>query len=416
MNQQISNFFTEKIAARIKEKSKSVKDLSDLASIKIEAEQMFLLSNWLPDAARLASKISIESHTAKVSHPDAKTSSNIAECQPDVDGYFRSGNIFYERDVYANGKAINVWNFLNIILDDGRSVLSHLESDSNEIQLALKIPNIDYEQIRRDFLQLIQKDNVQTTSSLVKQVFFPVDDGYHLLSILTSLGISSILKDKVEAIRFQKENEGAKLARKNNLFDEFGYDDLPNVAMISYGGSNPQNISTLNSKNRGLFYFLISVPPQLHIREVRLPAKDFFRNSLRPFLFRNDFIELHELMKSETNNRTVRQQIPKLITRVIDRVLEQVFKIRAFESGWSTSEHYQSLPGAQRIWLDDALVAERESNVDWIDDIALQFSRWIVQTYEGTLKDQRILLSDDELRHIRGFVEDAITNDKEYFK
>jgi CRISPR-associated protein Csy1 len=273
---------------------------------------------------------------------------------------------------------------------------------------------VSYEDIKQGLLSIKQADDSIKTDRLVKQVYFPVDDSYHLLSILTPSGLLSVLKNRVDTIRFSDATKEAKEARKKNEHHATGYDDLFDLTVTAYGGTQPQNISVLNSQNAGRAYLLASTPPSLVKRDIRLPINDFFRNSLRPFLFKENFLVLHELMKSEINNHVIREKISKCISRVIDQVLEQVFKIRIFGIGWSSSDYYQSLPFSQRIWLDDVHIERRESDTDWMDDITRNFARWILQTYEATLKDNHVVLSDNELTHIRRFVEDAIMSDKEF--
>ena len=278
----------------------------------------------------------------------------------------------------------------------------------------LTVSTVSYEDIKQGLLSIKQSDSSIKTDRLVKQVYFPVKDTYHLLSILTPSGVLSVLKNRVDAIRFSDSTKEAKEVRRKNEHHATGYDDLFDLTVTAYGGTQPQNISAQNSQNAGRAYLLSSVPPSLTKRDIRLPTKDFFRNSLRPFLFKEHFLALNKLMKCEVNNHLIRDQISMHINRIVDQVLQQIFKIRQFEIGWSNSDYYLSLPLSQRIFLDDFHLDSRESDTDWIDDISRNFARWILQTYEATLKDNYLALSDNELTHIRRFVEVAIANDKEF--
>lgn len=416
MNKQITEFFADRKAAWIKAKAKDTEDAVVQNKLNQEADDRFSPANWLPDAARRASQLSIVSHPGKFSHPSAKTSSIIANCERANDGYLRSGNLSYDLDVFGNAAAMDVYKFLCLQMDDGRTVLAHLETDSEAMKSVLTIPTASYDDLKQGLLSIKQADNSIKTDRLVKQVYFPVDDAYHLLSILTPSGLLSTLKKRVDAIRFSDATKEAKETRKKNEMHAEGYDDLFDLTVTAYGGTQPQNISVLNSQNAGRAYLLASTPPSLLKRDIRLPTKDFFRNSLNPFQFKEHFISLHELMEREVNNRAIRDQISTLITRIIDRVLEQVFQNRLFGIGWSNADYYQPLPLSQRIWLDDFHLEKRESDTDWMEDIARNFARWILQTYEATLKEKHIMLSDNELTHIRKFVDDAIAKDKEFFQ
>lgn len=416
MSKQITEFFADRKAAWIKAKAKAIEDAVEQNKLNQDALDRFSPANWFPDAARRASQLSMVSHPGKFSHPSAKTSSIIARCEHADDGYLRTGNLSYDLDVFGNAAAMDVYKFLCLLMDDGRTVLTHLEEDSEAIKSVLTIPTASYDDLKQGLLSIKQADNSIKTDRLVKQVYFPVDDAYHLLSILTPSGLLSVLKSRVDAIRFSDATKEAKVARKKNEMHIAGYDDLFDLTVTAYGGTQPQNISVLNSQNAGRAYLLASTPPGLLKRDVRLPTKDFFRNSLSSFLYKEHFFALHELMKCEVNSRATRDQISNVIIRIIDLVLEQVFKIRLFGIGWSNSDYYQSLPLSQRIFLDDFHLKRRESDTDWLDNITLNFARWILQTYEATLKDNHVVLSDNELIHIRKFVEDTIAKDKEFFQ
>lgn len=74
------------------------------------------------------------------------------------------------------------------------------------------------------------------------------------------------------------------------------------------------------------------------------------------------------------------------------------------------------MPFAQRIWLDDAHLLQRENEDDRIDDITGSFARWLMQAYEYSCKDTHIKLSGHELREIRIVVDEAVSLDQEFFK
>ena len=96
--------------------------------------------------------------------------------------------------------------------------------------------------------------------------------------------------------------------------------------------------------------------------------------------------------------------------------MEQAFQIRAIGSGWSETEHYQNLPLAQRIWLDDAKLELRQNPDNWLKEVTTAFARWLLDSYEYLHKDTFIKLSDDELREVKKIVEESLHSDKEFFK
>jgi len=416
MNQNISDFFADRKATWLKAKLKPSITAEEQAQLQQEAKEKFALANWLPDAAKRAGQLTMVSHPSKFSHPSAKTSSVIAKSSQADDGYLRSGNVDYELDVFGNAAAMDVYKFLSLLLDDGKTVLTHLEEDSAAIKSIFTLPTASYESLKLGLTSIKQLDDSNKTDHLVKQVYFPVGDDYHLLSLLTPSGLLTQVKSRIDAIRFSEQTKQAKDCRRKNEYDATGYDDLFDLTITAFGGTQPQNVSVLNSQNAGRAYLLASAPPTIKQRQIRLPTRSFFRNSLGIRLFKDYFQPLDKLIRTGVNNVHVREGIQNCLKYIIDQVLQRAFRVRAYGTGWSSTEHYQSLPLAQRIWLDDAYIGQRENQDDWLEDVVGSFTRWILDTYEYLFKETYIKLSDHELREIRGIVEQAVASDREFFK
>jgi CRISPR-associated protein Csy1 len=416
MNESIAMFFADRKAVWLKTKLKAMEDADAQAAIQQEADDKFSLPTWLPDAARRAAWLSMVSHPGKFSHPSAKTSAIIADSHQANDGYLRTGNVAYELDVFGNAAAMDVYKFLSLPLGDGQTVLQHLEQNSAQAQQLLNVPTAGYDSLRSGFLTVKQNDGVNKTDGLVKQVYFPVDADYHLLSILTPAGLLTQTKSRIDVMRFSEATKQAKDSRRKNEHHAEGFDDMLGLTVTLYGGTKPQNISVLNNQNAGRAYLLSSIPPTFEQRQVRLPTRHFFRNSLSARRFQDSFQTLDRLMRSGVNNVHVRDGIRNTLKYLIDSVLQQAFRIRASSAGWSQAEHYQTLPLAQRIWLDDANLEQREKSDDWLDEVAGDFARWIVNTYEYLCKDSRTKLGDDEFRELATLAEQAVAADKGFFK
>lgn len=416
MSQNITDFFADRKAAWLKAKLKPTQSQEEQAKLHIEANERFALANWLPDAARRAPQLTMVSHPGKFSHPSAKTSPVIAHNLQANDGYLRTGNVNYELDVFGNAAAMDVYKFLCLTLSDGKTVLAHLETDSPEITTLFTLPTASYEDLKQGLISIKQLDTTSKTDHLVKQVYFPVDNDYHLLSLLTPSGLLTQVKTRIDRMRFSDETKQAKECRKKKEHHETGFDDVLNLTVTAFGGTQPQNVSVLNSQNAGRAYLLASLPPSFKQRQIRLPSHDFFRNSLRAKTFKDAYLPLDKLIHTDVNNVAVRQGIQNCLKFIIDQALQRVFSIRAYAVGWSQTEHYQSLPAAQRIWLDDAYLEQREQQDDWLDTVVADFARWMLDTYEYLFKDSYSNLSDHELREVRGLVKQAVAADQEFFK
>lgn len=412
----IIDFLAERKATWLKVKLKADMDEAVQQDLYNEANDKFSLPTWLPDAAKRVTQLSMVSHPSKFSHPSAKTSSVIAYCSSNNDGYLRTGNVNYPLDVFGNAAAMDVYKFLSLTLADGQTVLTHIENDSEVIKPILTINTANYDELKQGFISIKQADTSTKTDRLVKQVYFPVEQNYHLLSILTPSGLLTKIKTTLDAMRFSETTKEAKAHKKDNKFHSTGFEDLLNLTVTAYGGTQPQNVSVLNSQNAGRAYLLPSTPPTLQKRDIRLPTYDFFKNSLWRGQFKESFDSLHKLMCLDITNASIKDGINNIIKFIIDQVLEKAFAIRASSIAWSETEHYKQLPLAQRIWLDDIHLEQRENQELWLETISSSFAGWIVHSYEACQKNNgAIILSSTESNHIRQFVEEAISQDKEFF-
>lgn len=420
----VQQFLDERKSTWLKAKLKSSKeDLDKQVELESEANDKFWLNTWLPDAASRASQITMVSHPSKFSHPNAKTSALVATKQSKADGYLRSGNVAYELDVFGNAAAMDVYKFLSVVLSDNRTILDHLEENSAEIQSLLAIDSANYEDMRLSFLKIKDVGTKSKTDPLVKQVYFPVDDGYHLLSLLTPSGLLCKVKERIDTMRFSDEAKEAREFRngKEKKHHAVGFSDVLNLTITAYGGTQPQNVSVLNSRNAGRAYLLPTLPPLFDSRQVRLPKNNFFKDTLNPRQFKDAFAPLHRLLMSDKNNIKIRTAIQKHVQEIVLQVLYQAQGVRAqgvrsHGTGWSQKEYFENLPDQQRIWLDDANHDARHETNNWLDEVLSDFARWIVSSYKYLFKQDAVDLSDDELRALCDTVQEALFDEGEIFR
>lgn len=406
MDKSIEEFFDERKNNWRKSKIKASMSDEKKAALEWECEEKFALDNWLPDATKRAGQLSMVTHPGKFTHPSAKISSIIAQFPQKADGFLRTGNNVSPLDIVGNAAVLDVYKFLSLELDDDKTLIDHIEQKTEKAKKQLAIGTASFEEIREGFLAIKESHKTAVTSEKVKQVYFPCDNDYHLLSILTPSGLMFELKNRVNDMRFSDQTKEAKELKRKEEHCDAGFDDLFNLSVIGYGGTKPQNISVLNNQNGGKAYLLLCMPPALQKRKVRLPAYNFFENSLWTGNFKESFDALHKLLVVGYNNINIREGRDNIIKFIIDQVIDLMWSIRQHESGWSRSDHYSNLPAHQKIWLDNFKVEERESSDKWLNKIVDEFSRWIVFAYKKSLGKQAVSLGDDELLHIKGLIEE----------
>lgn len=409
MDTQIQNFLDGRKADRLKKRIKPDMNESDVANIEKEVNEEFLFENWLPNAARRASQLSMVSHPGKFSHPSAKTTSFIARADTVADGFLRTGNVNVRNDVFGNAAALDVYKFLNICLNDGLTILEHLEQSTDTIQNELSIKAQSYNEIRDQFLLIKGAGESRISSDLVKQVYFPVTNEYHLLSVLLASGLMFGLREKIQNMKFSDDAKVAReCKRKNDLHN--GFDDIYNLTMIGYGGTKPQNISVLNSESGGKAYLLPCFPPELNRYHQHLPVFSFFSQSIWPKKYADSFRSLHKLLDADVNNMHIRQGRDNIIQFVVDEILEEVWLIRAAPAGWSANERYAKLPHYQKVMLDESMNEERAENEKSIDEFIHEMARWFINAYKKILGNEALPFHDDELRHVQKIMNNSRDN------
>jgi len=396
----IQAYLSERKVTWLKEKLKISKTEAEQQDIERAAADKFDLANWLPDAAKRAGQLAMVTHPGKFSHPGAKTSSVIADAERKADGYLRTGNVSAEFDVFGNAAALDVHKFLSLTLSDGQTVLAHLEQDTPLIHQQFNIPTA-FQELRQGLLS-IKSGAAETvkTSEKIKQVYFPVDDGYHLLSLLTPSGLMFKLKERINVLRFSEAAKQARNDRRNQIHHEQGFDELYNLTVIGFGGTKPQNISVLNNQNGGTAYLLPSLPPPLELRATQKPTTNFFAQSLHLKDYQDKFKALHKLfLDAVPNNIAVREGRDYWILQIVEQLMEKVWAIRELPGGWSETS---ALPPAQKLWLDAANAQRRDSEDEWLDEIIVAVVSWLGIAYKKAVGEQKAIpLGDPESRAFR---------------
>lgn len=425
MTASVQVFLNERKELWLKDRLKKAEGETLIAELNQQAHERFSLQNWLPDAAKRVNQLSMVSHPSKFSHPSAKTSSVIVQAKHSNDGYLRSGNVDYSLDVFGNAAAMDVFKFLSVYLENGQTVLDAFEQQNEDLKQLIQRSCLDFDSLRSAFLMIKENDISVKTDHLVKQVYFPIESkAYHLLSLLTPSGLITKLKQNIDALRFSDETKQAKERRKKNESDDIGYADIYDLTVTAYGGTQPQNVSVLNSQNAGRAYLLSSMPPQLDKRAIRLPKTDFFAQCLYVKGYKKDFEELQIWIRKDLdgvtgerkNNRYIRKEIKYVIRKIIGQILFTAFCIRKYKQEWSISEVYQNLPLSQRIWLDDLYENQRNESEQWHDEISHRIAKWVIDTYEDkTIISSSHMLGSGELLAVKEIVKELIDEDKEFF-
>ena len=401
----INKFLSERKIKRIKGKLKQNTTEHEKIEIEKNAENEFLLANWLSYAIKYSDKISFVTHPAKFSHPNANISQVFAVAKKNEDGFLRTGNVDHEADViFSTAAYMPIYTFLSLLLEDGKSILEHVEEGSDLIRKRFNFNGLPFEKIQKGLLAVKSNSDYISTDGKVKQVFFPVEQDYHLLSILTASGLMFELKKRINSIRFSKTSKSLRTLKASNEYSVEGFNEIHNLTIQGHIKSKPQCISELNKTNYGEAILLMSLPPHLNKEKVKLPRYNFFKNTLYLKPFSESFISLHKLIAVDYNNINIREARDNIIKYVVDQIVEKVWTIRSHKGGWSDTVNYLQLPAYQKIWLDSGREDDREIDGEWIVKVISDLARWFGFAYKRILGKNARLLADDELTHIRKII------------
>ena len=413
----VTSFFRERKDGWLKKSIKPGMDEGQVNEMHRECERLFSLEEWLPSAAKKAASRAFTTHPSKFSHPSTGIGKNNKKNQSYVtpviyknhftcNGFLISGNTESALDSVGDAAALDVDAFLSLVTKDGRTLLAHLEANTALSKMLLSIKSVNYEELRNSLLAMTAGGSDSVTSSKVKQVYFPVNTDYHLLSLLTPSGIVFDLRKRLDTLRFGDEVKLARDARRKNEFYENGYREIYGLTTIGYGGTKPQNISVLNNQNGGKTHLFSSTPPVLKKRSIHFPRQDFFSQSVRYRDCREIFLNLHTLYQKDDNNIRVRATRDEFYLGVLDYIVERMWQLRAVANEQYNAEYHQ-LPKSQKIWLldEDDNEKARNSSDDWLEDIQASVVTFIFHGYEKILGKKAEKLSDGEHLHMKNLIQ-----------
>ncbi len=360
----------EEIESKIEKEETKLTDLRE----KYEVE------NWLLDAAKRADQIQLVSHTSKHMNSGAKGASGIfcnlgsKSISPDLVNScsLRSKNIL--GDVIGNAAALDVNKFLQVECN-GSTLLSRLLNDDENFKKALSSDSTLAQHIF-DNLKVFISDRKPVAHSLTKQIYFPVKDNYHLILPLYPSVLVGSVHNQIKSDFFGDEAKEAKEARKKNVYHSSVIHSYPNLAVQSFGGSKPQNISQLNSERGGKSYLLPSLPPSWQSPKIKAPHKSIFTSSLyyrKNIRYWVDALGTY-LKKTTVDNMNTRHGRDKILDAIVDDILNYAMELRSLPSGWSDSPECK-LPNHEKIWLDPGGEKTESLQDDkWLETVCHNFA------------------------------------------
>lgn len=376
--------------------------------IKGLKEEYNTLEKFIPKVAKDIKYITLATHPCQFSHPYANQDKKY-RITPIVffgsysaDGYVRSGNVKSERsiDMYGSASYAPTMKFLALTMSNGKSVLDNIKEGTLEAIELLALYGDYGDMLREEFKVLMQSKNndAHITSSKIKQVYFPLGENkYHLLSLLTPSALVFELKNRIATIKNDAKNKKELIAKGET---PSSFKEIYNLVTLKYGGTQPQNISQLNTENGGISKLLYSAPPTLEDHKLRLPRKNFFLECLKFKDFKRQFEEIKKLDTVSPDFKIPlekqRKRRDRLFKEIVLTITEKLYAVRE-----NIKEIPNTLKHAQQIWLNKDKTIRAEETDNWEYEILDDMARWITDNLRNRCE---LELGDAEFTKIKSML------------
>ncbi len=387
----------------------------------------YTLDVWMDDAAtRMASQLKFGTHISKGIHPDSKGDNvNFGNASPLPKGVVGSQTLAkLSLDANGNAAALPLAAFFDAWVSeaDNIKVVDVIEAGSPALAEAFGSDGEQAQQYVARFKQVLANSADQpTTHERNKQILWPLNDSikgdqYIALVPLYPSAFTSDFFGRVNAVRYSEENKQARDNRKKKSVEQQSYKAVPDIAVVRLGGTKPQNISRLTSKQSGRNYLLQSLPPQIGgERTYRLNREQeslFSRhlNQYAGFGFKTLF-DVVRNEKKTVEQRDTRKHGSEIILAEVLKAAAQIQ--RTYPAGWS--QDYQ-LSMAEKYWLDanrgalegeEAFLLARDTS-NWQQEIIESFAHWLNASLRAKFPKRTAEFGDAEFREWKRAMEAAI--------
>lgn len=368
-----------------------------------EAQAKYATTTWVEDAAtRMAKQLTFGTHISKGIHPDAKgdnvsfqpSAQDTAVLPVTLVGTHSLNSALI--DANGNAAALPLAAFFDFSINDTVKIRDLILTDNADFIASLSPDKMIAQAYHQAFKQALQNPISQPVShARNKQMLWlhnaasTADLAALQYTAIVPLYPSVLTHEMYQKINHLKYSDASKIAR-DNRFKKKGekhsaYVSLLDLATVQLGGTKPQNVSQLMSRQGGRNYLLPSLPPivgRSYSYKLSKFAPSIFNKGLAyhaRHAIQNVFAVVNDTRKT-VDVRSQRKQ-------AIDEVLHILFAIAtdmrtslppAWSKDYRLSEH-------EKLWLDpqraeqageEAFKAQREDS-EWRKAVVEDFARWL---------------------------------------
>lgn len=433
--QAIDTFLATQLANKLEPELKKQQQLKEGDSEKAEKiaesiarlEAKFAKPAWLEDAAtRMAGQLKFGTHISKGVHPDSKGDNVNFQRKDNLPEGAVGSQLLPEPALDANGNAaaLPLAAFFSTEVK-GTKLRDLIQAQHPAVDGVFADDQVLSQTYAQQFKAALDNTTEQAASNeRNKQLLWPMgndvkqaidNSDYTCVVPLYPSALAHHVYLKLNDMRF---SDDAKLARKNRgkkNAEQMPYVSVPDLAMTKLGGTKPQNVSQLMSKQGGRNYLLPSLPPLFSTRSaftVSNSDTQFFNARLR-YQCRFAFKQLYDVILQERNTVHVRDARQHALGLILEKVLSLAADVQKKQKGWTMES---SLEVDQQYWLDphrgelegQADFARQRQTLDWVDTIEKRFAAWVNHDLRKKFPRQKDSFDDAEFKEWRGKMTAAI--------
>lgn len=392
--------------------------VTELEEALVDAKEKYSVTNWIPDAAtRFAKQLNFGTHISKGVHPDAKGDNVSFRSIDDLPETLVGTHSIDSSYIDANGNAaaLPLAAFFDFEIDETTKIRDLILADNTDFIASLASDQDLANTYQQAFKAAIQNTITEpTTHERNKQTLWVTNayeetdieqlDYINIIPLYPSV-LTHEVYQRINHLKFSDENKAARDNRFKQNSEQQPYVSLNNLATVQLGGTKPQNVSLLMSKQGGRNYLLPSLPPMLNIANSTFKPSKFadtifaksLANKVNPILQ-----DIFYVVKSAKNTVDIRDARKEAMDEVLKRIFEFANYMRNdLPAGWTKDVE---LDECEQFWLDpkraelpdeEEWIARREQT-EWHKEIIHRFARWMNALLQEKFKDIRTEIADPE--------------------
>ena len=384
-----------------------------------DAQEKYSVNNWIEEAAtRFAKQLKFGTHISKGVHPMSKGDNISFNSKQNLPVSMVGTHSIESNYIDANGSAAalplaaffdfevaEITKIRDLILAEHIDFIASLASDQ---ELAKTYHQAFKSAIQNAITEPVTDERNKHMLWVTNAYQGENSDEHNYINI-TPLYPSLLTHEvyqRVNHLKFSDENKAARDNRFKKTAEQKRYIDLKNLATLQLGGTKPQNVSLLMSKQGGRNYLLPSLPPPkiADSKGFKLSkfATSLFGTSLQ-YHAREAIEDIFKSVRAARNIVDIREARKCAIDEILFHIFSASEELRStLPAGWSKDSN---LERAQMLWLDpkradlegeEDFKAERESNDDWHKSIIHGFARWLNALLQAEFKEKANDFGDPE--------------------